>query len=138
MAKPPRRPKAVLATLSPEPITFTELAGENSESIPTRAPSDKSSPGGLKAVTACGSFETYLSGMEDVYKIDAASFRSEARLLRIAEEAQSIVSAALAEAGAPATHQTPATPNSKKTRQSQRGAMKAFPTEASSPRDSRS
>ena len=54
--------------------------------------------GGLKVVTAEGWFAARPSGTEDIYKIYAESFRDEAHLQRIIDEAQEIVDAALAAA----------------------------------------
>ena len=49
--------------------------------------------------TANGWFAARPSGTEDVYKIYAESFRDEAHLARIIEEARAIVSAATGEGG---------------------------------------
>jgi phosphoglucomutase len=88
--------KASLAKLSPEQIKHTELAGEKIQAILTRAPGNDAPLGGLKAVTASGWFAARPSGTEDIYKIYAESFRGEPHLRRILEEAQTIVSNALA------------------------------------------
>ena len=61
----------------------------------TRAPGNGAEIGGLKVVTAQGWFAARPSGTEDVYKIYAESFRDEAHLARILEEAREIVGAAL-------------------------------------------
>ena len=51
--------------------------------------------GGLKAVCLWGWFATRPSGTENIYKIYAESFKSEAHLARIVEEAQQIVTKSL-------------------------------------------
>jgi phosphomannomutase len=53
--------------------------------------------GGLKVVTAQGWFAVRPSGTEDVYKLSAESFRGSDHLRRIQEEAQGIVTTALAD-----------------------------------------
>ena len=94
--------KAALAKLSPRQIKLTELAGEKIQTVLTRAPGNDAPIGGLKAVTESGWFAARPSGTEDIYKIYAESFRGDSHLRRILEEAQTIVSAALA---ASAPHQ---------------------------------
>jgi phosphoglucomutase len=88
--------KAALAKLSPGQIAHIELAGEEIRTILTRAPGNDAPIGGLKVVTDNGWFAARPSGTEDIYKIYAESFRGESHLRRILEEAQTIVSAALA------------------------------------------
>ena len=90
--------RAALARLSPEQVDITELAGEKIQAILTRAPGNDASIGGIKVVARSGWFAARPSGTEDIYKIYAESFRGETHLRQIKEEAQSIVSAALAEA----------------------------------------
>jgi phosphoglucomutase len=53
----------------------------------------------LKVVTDQGWFAARPSGTEDIYKIYAESFKGEAHLKQIQEEAQAIVQAAFKEAG---------------------------------------
>jgi len=103
--------KAALAKLSPEQIKHTELAGEKIQAILTRAPGNDAPLGGLKAVTASGWFAARPSGTEDIYKIYAESFRDETHLRRILEEAQTIVSDALA--ASPHRPEIPPGPNPK-------------------------
>ena len=88
--------KAILSKLSPEQVTSTELAGEKIDKILTTAPSNGAAIGGLKVETASGWFAARPSGTENIYKIYAESFQGEAHLKRIQEEAQTIVSDALA------------------------------------------
>ena len=90
--------KKVLQALSPQQLAPTELAGEKIESVLVRAPGDQSPIGGLKVVTRSGWFAARPSGTEDVYKIYAESFRGEAHLRQIQEEAQAMVAKALSAA----------------------------------------
>ncbi|HTT04989.1 MAG TPA: phosphoglucomutase (alpha-D-glucose-1,6-bisphosphate-dependent) [Steroidobacteraceae bacterium] len=91
--------KRVLARLSPQQVQSSELAGEKIERVLTRAPGNDAPIGGLKVETASGWFAARPSGTEDIYKIYAESFRDEAHLKRILQEAEQIVSAALQAAG---------------------------------------
>ena len=52
--------------------------------------------GGIKVISAGGWFAARPSGTEDVFKIYAESFRSDAHLRQILTEAQTIVGAVLA------------------------------------------
>ena len=88
--------KQMLAQLSPQQIMSAELAGENIQSIVTRAPGNGAAIGGLKVIAESGWFAARPSGTEDIYKIYAESFRGADHLRRILVEAQAIVSAALA------------------------------------------
>ena len=90
--------KALLATLSPRHIKTGDLAGEPILSILTSAPGGGAPIGGVKVVAANGWFAARPSGTEDIYKIYAESFRGADHLRRILEEAQVIVSDALATA----------------------------------------
>jgi phosphoglucomutase len=90
--------KVALATMSPEMITDSELAGEPIQRVLTRAPGNNAPIGGLKVVAQNGWFAARPSGTEDIYKIYAESFLGEAHLHRIQEEAQAIVNRALREA----------------------------------------
>ncbi len=83
--------KAKLAKLSPESIKASELAGETIVQKLTRAPGNDAPIGGLKVVTANGWFAARPSGTEAVYKIYAESFRDEAHLETLVNEAQQIV-----------------------------------------------
>lgn len=87
--------KAVLKKLSPSSVAATDLAGEKIEAKLTRAAGNGAEIGGLKVVAASGWFAARPSGTEDVYKIYAESFRDEAHLARILDEARAIVAAAL-------------------------------------------
>jgi phosphoglucomutase len=87
--------KAILKKLAPEAVRATALAGEPVLSKLTRAPGNGAEIGGLKVVAENGWFAARPSGTEDVYKIYAESFRDEAHLARILDEARAIVAAAL-------------------------------------------
>jgi phosphoglucomutase len=90
-----REQKAVLAQLSPEQVTATELAGEPITAKLTRAPGNDAPIGGLKVTTESGWFAARPSGTEDVYKIYAESFKGEEHLALIQTEAREVVSDAL-------------------------------------------
>jgi phosphoglucomutase len=88
--------KAVLLNLSAKDVKATELAGDPIETILTTAPGNGAAIGGLKVVTAQGWFAARPSGTEEVYKLYAESFRGSEHLRRIQEEAQALISNALA------------------------------------------
>jgi phosphoglucomutase len=88
--------KAKLQRLSPEAVAESSLAGEPITGKLTRAPGNNASIGGLKVTTANGWFAARPSGTENVYKIYAESFASEAHLNTILAEAQVIVGNAMA------------------------------------------
>ncbi|MET7879559.1 phosphoglucomutase (alpha-D-glucose-1,6-bisphosphate-dependent) [Micromonospora profundi] len=90
-----REQKAVLAKLSPDQVTATELAGEPITATLTTAPGNGAPIGGLKVSTDSGWFAARPSGTEDVYKIYAESFQGPDHLKRIQEEAKSLVDQAL-------------------------------------------
>ena len=90
-----REEKAVLAALSPDQVTATELAGEAVIDKLTTAPGNGAALGGLKVTTESGWFAARPSGTEDVYKIYAESFRGAEHLAQIQAEAREVVSAAL-------------------------------------------
>jgi phosphoglucomutase len=92
--------KKALASLSPDQVESTELAGEAITAKLTAAPGDGNKIGGLKVCTENGWFAARPSGTEEIYKIYAESFRGPEHLARIQQEAQQIVSAALKAAGA--------------------------------------
>jgi phosphoglucomutase len=87
--------KKLLGQLSPEQVTSKELAGDAIQKILTRAPGNDAAIGGLKVITQNGWFAARPSGTEDVYKIYAESFKGEAHLRRIQEQAREIVAAAM-------------------------------------------
>jgi len=88
--------KASLAKLSAQQVQSTELAGEKITSVLDRAPGNNAPIGGIKVSSEHGWFAARPSGTEDIYKIYAESFRDDAHLRSIIEEAQRMVDAALA------------------------------------------
>ncbi len=92
--------KAVLKNLSAEQIATKELAGQPITAILSRAPGNDAPIGGVKVTAADGWFAARPSGTEEVYKIYAESFRDEAHLAAIQEDARRIVGQAFAAAGA--------------------------------------
>ncbi len=94
------RQKAVLAKLSPDQVKADNLAGEAITAKLTKAPYNGEAIGGLKVCTQNGWFAARPSGTEDIYKIYAESFKGEAHLQQIQQEAQAIVSAAFQTADA--------------------------------------
>ena len=79
-------------------VTAGLLAGEKIESVVSRAPGNDEFIGGIKLSTASGWFAARPSGTENIYKIYAESFQSEAHLQTVLQEAQVIVDAAIAPA----------------------------------------
>jgi phosphoglucomutase len=77
-----------LKALTPEGIGLVELAGEKVQATIAAAPGNGAPIGGVKVVTAHGWFAARPSGTEDIYKIYAESFRSEAHLHDIQQEAR--------------------------------------------------
>jgi phosphoglucomutase len=92
--------KAVLKNLSAEQIATKELAGQPITAILSKAPGNGAAIGGVKVTAADGWFAARPSGTEDVYKIYAESFRDEAHLAAIQEDARRTVGQAFAAAGA--------------------------------------
>jgi phosphoglucomutase len=88
--------KTRLEKLSPDAVATAKLAGEPITAKLTAAPGDGAPIGGLKVVTANGWFAARPSGTEDIYKIYAESFKDEAHLNAIVNEAEEMVNKALA------------------------------------------
>jgi phosphoglucomutase len=88
--------KQKLAALSARQVSSTELAGERIMKILTEAPANGAAIGGLKVIGENGWFAARPSGTEEIYKIYAESFRGREQLQRTLQEAQAIVSKALA------------------------------------------
>jgi phosphoglucomutase len=88
--------KEILKNLSPQQVRLKDLAGEKIQSILTHAPGNGAPIGGLKVVAESGWFAARPSGTEDIYKIYVESFRGTDHLRRILDEAQTIVSDAVA------------------------------------------
>ncbi len=91
--------KAALKDLSPDMVEASTLAGEAIVAKLTRAPGNDAPIGGLKVVTENGWFAARPSGTEDLYKVYAESFKGEAHLEQLLDEAQAIVQAAFKAAG---------------------------------------
>jgi phosphoglucomutase len=87
-----------LEKLSPEQVRFTDLAGEKIQTLLTHAPGNGAPIGGLKVIAESEWFAARPSGTEDIYKIYAESLRGADDLFRILEEAQSLISDAVAAA----------------------------------------
>jgi phosphoglucomutase len=88
--------KAMLLKLSAGDVNASELAGDPIDAMLTTAAGNGAAIGGLKVVTAHGWFAARPSGTEDVYKLYAESFRSREHLRRIQEEAQALITRAMA------------------------------------------
>ncbi len=87
--------KAVLAALTPASISANSLAGDPIVAVHSAAPGNGAAIGGIKVVSDRAWFAARPSGTEDVYKIYAESFVSEAHLAQVLREAQSMVDAAV-------------------------------------------
>jgi len=87
--------KSRLEKLSPEAVATPQLAGEPIRRKLTRAPGNNAPIGGLKVVADSGWFAARPSGTENIYKIYAESFKDQAHLEEIVNEAQEIVNDAL-------------------------------------------
>jgi phosphoglucomutase len=103
--------KELLRKLSPSQIRLTELAGERIQSVLSQAPGNGAPIGGLKVVAESGWFAARPSGTENIYEIYVESFRGADHLRRILEEAQTIVSGALARAPVPANGRSLSSPH---------------------------
>lgn len=90
-----REEKAVLSNLTAEMVKADTLAGEAITAKLTHAPGNGAAIGGLKITTENGWFAARPSGTEDIYKIYAESFKGQAHLDAILEEAKAIVADAL-------------------------------------------
>lgn len=90
-----REQKAVLANLSADQITATDLAGDPITAVMTKAPGNDAPIGGVKVTTADAWFAARPSGTEDKYKIYAESFKGVDHLAKVQEQAQEVVDAAL-------------------------------------------
>ena len=88
--------KAALERLSSSDVHAAKVAGEQIEQILTTAPGDGNPIGGIKVISEDGWFAARPSGTEEIYKIYAESFLGQDHLRQIEQEAQTIVSEALA------------------------------------------
>ena len=84
--------KARLKSITPAQLNAEELAGEPVTALLSNAPGNNQPIGGVKVVAKNGWFAARPSGTEDVYKIYAESFLSEAQLRQIQSEAQELIS----------------------------------------------
>ena len=91
--------KEILKRLSPNQVRVTDLAGEQIQTMLTNAPGNGAPIGGLKVGSESGWFAARPSGTENIYKIYAESFQGADHLRRILEQAQAIVSDAVARTG---------------------------------------
>jgi phosphoglucomutase len=91
--------RQVLSKLTPDQIKTKTLAGDPILSCITHSPCDDAPLGGMKVTSDNGWFAARPSGTEDIYKIYAESFKGEAHLKAIQEEAQKIVQSAFTTAG---------------------------------------
>jgi phosphoglucomutase len=91
--------KNLLKSLSPEQLGMKELAGEPISATLNAAPGNGQPFGGIKVVTDNGWFAARPSGTEDVYKIYAESFKDEAHLKKIQQDAQAAIAGVFATAG---------------------------------------
>ena len=87
--------KAQLAKLAPASVKAATMAGEPITAKLTQAPGNNAPIGGLKVTTASGWFAARPSGTENIYKIYAESFKDQAHLDAIIQEARKIVSESL-------------------------------------------
>lgn len=92
--------KAKLQKLSPDAVKESDLAGELITAKLTTAPGNGAPIDGLKVVASSGWFAARPSGTENIYKIYAESFKSQAHLNAIVCEAEQMVNNALASAEA--------------------------------------
>ena len=86
-----REEKAKLKALSADQVAANTLAGEAIVAKLTEAPGNGAAIGGLKVTTDNAWFAARPSGTEDKYKIYAESFKGEAHLKQVQEEAQALV-----------------------------------------------
>ena len=94
--------KAKLKNLSPEAATESSLAGEPIIAKLSHAPGNNAPIDGLKVIARNGWFAARPSGTEAVYKIYAESFKDEAHLDAIVQEAREMINSAVSGAGAAA------------------------------------
>ena len=91
--------KRALGQLDASAVSAKTLGGDPIDTILTRAPGNGAPIGGIKVVTAQGWFAARPSGTEDVAKVYAESFRGEAHLAKLLEDAQALVAEVTAAAG---------------------------------------
>ena len=86
-----REQKDALKKLTPEAVRASMLAGERIVAKQVRASGNAAAIGGLKVVSEGGWFAARPSGTEDIVKLYAESYRSEAHLGEIVRQAQAII-----------------------------------------------
>ncbi|AVH25313.1 alpha-D-glucose phosphate-specific phosphoglucomutase [Nocardia cyriacigeorgica] len=87
--------KKLLAELSPEQVSASEIAGEPITAVLTRARGNGAPLGGLKVTTENAWFAARPSGTEDKYKIYAESFHGAEHLEQVQAAAEELVGQAL-------------------------------------------
>lgn len=80
--------KKKLARMEPDQFDAKDLGGDPIQAKLTKAPGNNEPIGGIKVVAKNGWFAARPSGTEEVYKIYAESFKGEAHLKQIQDEAQ--------------------------------------------------
>lgn len=83
--------RKLLAALSPDQVTGTEVAGEPITEVLTRARGNGAPLGGLKVTTENAWFAARPSGTEDKYKIYAESFHGPEHLAKVQAAAEEMV-----------------------------------------------
>jgi phosphoglucomutase len=83
--------KSLLKNFNPESVSVDKLAGDRILKKFTNIPESGASIGGLKMTTEYGWFAARPSGTENLIKIYAESFRSEAHLQMILNEARQLM-----------------------------------------------
>ena len=83
--------KAVLQRMSAADLGLSELAGEPVARVLTSAPGDGQPIGGVKVMAEHGWFAARPSGTEAVYKLYAESWKGDAHLRRIQDEARAAI-----------------------------------------------
>jgi phosphoglucomutase len=87
--------KAALGRLAPDDVRASSLGGDPITGTLTKAPGNRAAIGGIKVLTEQAWFAARPSGTENVTKLYAESFRGEAHLEQVLDEARSIVDAAI-------------------------------------------
>lgn len=87
--------KAQFASLNPQDVEASQLAGETITATLTKAPGNDAAIGGIKVVTQNNWFAARPSGTENIYKVYAESFISPEALKQVLSDAQQVVSKAL-------------------------------------------
>jgi phosphoglucomutase len=87
--------KERLGKLSADAVTASTLAGDPITARLTHAPGNNASIGGLNVITANGCFSARPSGIENIYKIYAESFKNASHLEALVSKAQKMVNNSL-------------------------------------------